>query len=151
MRTLPELDHLSEVTGLSVTDNEALREVPPWPALRSVDNAGFLRNAVLRSVLALSALEGARELYVDDNPELVELDLGSLARVDDLLRVTRNPLLDSARVPRPAGATVVVGRNFGEAVPLDPCPWSGNGYCEGPPVDDLCELGADSDCQGATP
>jgi hypothetical protein len=54
-------------------------------------------------------------------------------------------------LPRPAGATHVIGGNLGDALGLDPCPWSGNGSCEGAPADDLCAPGTDSDCSGDAP
>ncbi len=146
LERLPTLDQLSELQVLSVYDNPALSEALPWPALRGVSSVEFRRNAALSRLLTLSALETADEIHVDANPDLVQLDLGRLERVG-YLRVTHNPLLDSELVPRPTGTDATIGGNLGEALGLDPCPWSGNSRCEGPPLDDLCALGADSDCR----
>jgi len=99
----------------------------------------------------LSALESASQIDVSHNAALEQLDIGRLGSIDYYLRVTHNPLLDSASVTRPAGGTVIVGGNLGEAIGLDPCPWSGNSFCESAPVDDLCAPGSDSDCPSGEP
>lgn len=151
LQRLPEFPQLASVFTLSITENASLRDVPAMPGVQRINGAWVHQNPLLLRALALGAVEGADELNVDGNAELVELDLGRLARVNGILRIAHNPSLDASALPRPAGANHVIGGNLGDALGLEPCPWSGNGSCEGPPTDDLCATGTDSDCPGDAP
>jgi hypothetical protein len=140
---LPEFPLLSRLISLSIVENAALRELGPMSGLRSVDGAWLEKNPVLVRAAAFAAVERAGELYVNGNAALVELDLGQLTQIERILRIAHNTSLDAAGLPRPEGANHVIGGNLGDALGLDPCPWTGNGYCEGPPLDDLCAAGSD--------
>jgi hypothetical protein len=151
LQRLPEFTQLASFYTLWIEQNASLRDVPAMPGVQRISRAWVQQNPLLLRALALGAVEGADELYVDGNAELVELDLGRLAQVNSILRITHNPSLDASALPRPAGATHVIGGNLGDALGLDPCPWSGNGSCEGAPADDLCAAGTDSDCSSDAP
>jgi hypothetical protein len=148
LESVPEFPLLSTRMSLFINDNPLLLEVLGMPRLRSIESARFSDNPLLSRLLALSAVESAGDVYVDGNPALTELDLGRLSQVERFLRITHNAAFDSASVPRPTGGGVIIGGNRGEPLELAPCPWSGNAMCEGPPEDDLCALGADTDCDG---
>jgi hypothetical protein len=150
LATLPSFPELAGVEVINIASNSSLNELGEFPALQRVHDVSIVGNPLLKRVAALS-LESATRIEVSYNAVLDQLDLGRLMSVESLLRVVHNPLLDSASVPRPAGGTIVVGGNRGDALGLDPCPWSGNTFCEASRLDDLCALGTDSDCPSGEP
>ncbi|HTV20531.1 MAG TPA: hypothetical protein VMG12_17730 [Polyangiaceae bacterium] len=147
--SLPAVRSLSRLTtanSISVSSNSALTEIGPFPALELLHDATITDNGALKRVAALAEIESMYQIDVSRNALLDELDLGRLVSVEYSLRVTHNPLLDSAGVPRPTPGAIIIGGNLGEAVGLDPCPWTGNTFCEAAPFDNLCAPGTDSDC-----
>jgi len=146
LTSLPTFGRLVETESFSADTNARLRTGPSFPELREVKSVGFSHNPLLPSILGLSNLEYAEEIYVDDNASLVALDLANLGYVRDRMQVTHNPLLDGTRLPRPPDGAIIIGANLGETTGLAPCPWSHNNHCEGPPFDNLCAPGTDTDC-----
>lgn len=151
LASLPDFPRLTSVESIGIASNPALTEVGSFSALRRVHDLSIASNDILQRVLGLSGLESAYQVEVSNNAVLEQLDLGKLLSVEYFLRVTHNPLLDGASVVRPAAGHIIVGGNRGDAVGLDPCPWSGNTFCEGSPLDDLCAPGTDSDCPSGEP
>jgi hypothetical protein len=151
LESVPELPQLASVESITIATNSALNAVGAFPQLQHVRDVSITDNPLLKQVAALSGLESAGQIEVSNNATLEQVDLGRLVSVESFLRVTHNPLLDSASVSRPASGQVVIGGNRGEALGLDPCPWSGNTFCEAAPFDELCAAGTDSDCPSGEP
>jgi hypothetical protein len=147
---IPDLDGLYRLDSFSVTDNATLQRIGRMPRLIAVDEARIQNNPALQVIAAFATIRDASSIQIDHNPRLAELDLSSLEEVSRELRVAYNPELDGARMTPSlntrAGA-VIIGGNRGDTLGLDPCPWSGDGICVGPPFEQLCALGADSDCR----
>lgn len=148
LETPPALDELQSLTGLVVSDNPKLRELPRT-AVRDAREIWIERNASLERVLGLSEVRQVYQMRVADNPQLSVLDLGQLQTVTELW-VTNNPVLDDGAL-QPLStmqyATVRVGGNLGQIVPLAQCPWTGDGLCdEVQHPYGICAAGTDPDC-----
>jgi hypothetical protein len=149
LQILPDFDSLVTLRRLMVFSNPALQWMGSMPRLQDIESVIIQSNPLLTNVTALSSIQRAASIEIDHNPSLVQLELGALQSVSALLRVAHNPELDASQIATPPmfGGPVIIGGNRGDLLSLDPCPWSGDGVCVGPPDDTLCAEGADSDCR----
>lgn len=113
---------LGTATSLIISDNSQLQSVS-LPALTRVGTLTISNNAALAS-LALPELSRAASIAVVKNPALApEQTIG----------------LEALEVP-----SLKIGGNGGSMLPLDPCPWADDGFCdEG--FYGVCAQGTDGD------
>ncbi|MEO8181165.1 MAG: hypothetical protein ABI895_20195 [Deltaproteobacteria bacterium] len=125
---------LQSITGLD--------QLPFFGALRVRENPAL-------ATLRLPGLQTLRDLDVVRNPRLSSIDLPLLIEpVQNLVVVSNANLPPDSLFPIASRArNAKVAGNQGEAIGLDPCPYQRDGYCDAPPIDNLCALGADQvDC-----
>jgi hypothetical protein len=117
---------LGTATSLYIADNARL-ELVSLPALTRVGTLNISNNAAL-ATLVLPVLSGAASITVVNNPALGPEQTIGLEALDVASRK--------------------IGGNAGSTLPLDPCPWAGDGFCdEG--FYGVCAPGTDGDDCGA--
>jgi len=168
---------LTDATGIGAVEELELRGNAQLTTLALPQSSTGLQtlmvyaNPSLLSITGLDPLPFLAALRVRENPALATLRLPGLQTLRDL-DVVRNPSLSSIELPlllEPVQNLVVVSNanlppdslvpiasrarnvkvagNQGEAIGLDPCPYQRDGFCDAPPIDNLCALGADQvDC-----
>ena len=164
LRGLPELGPAAEVSLNelpALTDGQALEAVTSLGSLTldTTSMAGLVAPGLqqLRSLtvwgnpeleqLSLGALRTIEQLRVLANGSLVRLDLRRLESAQQLEIANNARLYQGSLEPLLAlgAAPAVVERNGGSAVPLAPCPWSGDGLCD--EASGVCAEGTDpADC-----
>jgi hypothetical protein len=102
------LPALSSVGRLHISDNSNLESVSA-PLLGSVQQLTIIRNPAL-SAVELPALSSASAIDVTGNASLSDGLIAPLLELD--------------------APTTRIGGNAGSSLPLDPCPWAGDGVCD---------------------
>lgn len=115
--------------------NQNLETIDGFDGIARVGALVVSNNAELETVRAFSDLQHAMSIAIENNPALSFLGLDRLRRVDMALRVFGNTALGDESVAAIVGMIDAgdekIGRNSLGWEPIDPCPWEGDGECDG--------------------
>jgi hypothetical protein len=134
--TNSSFERLAELRELVIENNGVLRDVPALPALASIDNVRIADNFELTTLTGLATLGFANEIDISHNTNLATIDLSGLQSAEGLY-VYQNPALDGPSVAEAvAGASITRSRVAPnqDILPIEPCPWTEDDYCDGDPI-----------------
>ncbi len=113
LRTMSGFAGVPAASSLNLSHNPNLETMPTWPGLTNLWSLTLVDNEQLEAPSAwLPQLRAIERLSIFRNPALAS------EAVDDLLAAVK------------VHGTTKVGNNGGEFMPLDPCPWLNDYYCD---------------------
>jgi hypothetical protein len=124
---LPEFAALTQVGDLNLSGLSAPGGLS-MPALGTASSLYIADNSRLESV-SLPALTSVGRLSISNNAALASLALPALSRAATI-DIVRNPALAPEQTLGLDAPSLKIGGNAGSTLPLDPCPWAGDGVCD---------------------
>lgn len=151
LAVLPELALLTEVDSVTLAGTRLTSL--SLPALTTATSLIVTANTKLQQ-LSLPQLTRVGSIEIAGNDSLTTIDLGALSSAASIKIFLNQQLQDAdlRRLEAIGGASTKIGNNS-DSMLRDPCPWTGDGFCDEPGNWSIgfCAVGSDgADCAPST-
>lgn len=134
--TATSFERLEELRELVLENNGVIRDMPAFPALTAIERARVVHNPELTALTGFSSLIAAGEVDISYNEKLASIDLRGLQEAGGLY-VYRNTALDGPSMADGVSGAFISRNRVAptqDSLPIEPCPWTQDDYCDGDPV-----------------